>query len=168
MESPWYVRELTHCEVDQNPRFDSVEMPCVVCPVPDASMVSDVVSNVRAERAVIAQEPATDTAHPNTAAQLQRASHDVVASDVRQTIVALLVAKEIGVPGRWLDVYAARKADNEPVYVIIPAPKLKCVIPEELAPLIDRMLDHQETSWILYSEDIDKLLGSGDSKLRAA
>ena len=77
MESPWYVRELTHCEVDQNPRFDSVEMPCVVCPVPEANMVSDIASNARAERAVIAQEPATYTAHPNTAAQLQRASHDV-------------------------------------------------------------------------------------------
>ena len=131
-------------------------------------MVSDVASNATAERAVIAQEPALDAAHPNTPAHLRRASHDVLASDVRQRIVALLLAKEIDAPRRWLDVYAAKAADNAPIYVIIPAPKLKRVIAEELAPLIDRMLDDQETSWILYSEDVEKLLGSGDAKLRAA
>jgi len=143
-------------------------MPCVVCPVPDASMVSDVVSNVRAERAVIAQEPATDTAHPNTAAQLQRASHDAVASDVRQMIVALLAAKEIDAPGRWLDVYPATATGDKPIYVIIPAPKLRRAIAESVASLIDRKIDEQQTSWILHSEDIQKLLGGGGEKLQAA
>ena len=100
-------------------------------------------------------------------AHFEGASHDGVALDVRQAIVTLLIAREIDAPGRWLDVYATRAADNAPAYVIMPAPKLKRVIAEELAPLIARALD-QETTWILYDEDIEKLLRSGDAKVRAA
>src|SRR5690348_15329381 len=41
MESPWYLRELTRCQVDENPRFDAIEIPCVVCPVPDGKAVPE-------------------------------------------------------------------------------------------------------------------------------
>jgi len=168
MESPWYVRELTRCEVDQSPRFDFIEIPGVVCPVSDGMSVSNVVSNATAESTVTNQESATDGAHPNKAAHLQRVSHDVVASDVRQAIVALLVAKEIDAPGRWLDVYAATATGDKPIYVIIPAPKLRRTIAESVASLIDRKIDEQQTSWILHSEDIPKLLGGVGKKLQAA
>jgi hypothetical protein len=165
MESPWYVRELTRCEADENPRFDSIEIPCVVSPAADGKTVPEAI-NAIAGRRVIAQEQ-TDAADKGMLVHLEGASHDGVALDIRQAIVTLLIAREIDAPGRWLDVYAARAADNEPAYVIMPAPKLKRVIAEELAPLIARALD-LETTWILYEEDIEKLLRSGDAKVRAA
>jgi hypothetical protein len=165
MGSPWYVRELTRCEADENPRFDSIEIPCVVSPAADGVTVSEAI-NAIAERQVIAQE-LTDAADKGRLAHFEGASPDGVALDVRQAIVTLLIAREIDAPGRWLDVYATRAADNAPAYVIMPAPKLKRVIAEELAPLIARALD-LETTWILYDEDIDKLLRSGDATVRAA
>jgi hypothetical protein len=168
MESPWYVRELTRCESEQSPQFDFIEIPGVVFPMPDGMAVSNVVSDATLESTVTDQESETDAVHPNKSARLERVSHDVVALDVRQAIVALLVAKEIDAPGRWLDVYAATATGDKPIYVIIPAPKLRRVIGESIASLIDRTLDEKETSWILHSEDIQKLLGGDGEKLRAA
>jgi hypothetical protein len=166
MESPWYVRELTRCEVENNPRFDYIEMPCVVCPAADGATVSEAIS-ATAESQVIAQER-TDAVDKGTFAHVERISHDAVASDLRRAIVALLVARKIDTPGRWLDVYAAAAANDTPAYSILPAPKLKRVIAEELATVLDRALDEQETSWTLYDEDINKLLGSGEQPVRAA
>jgi hypothetical protein len=168
MESPWYVRELTRCEVDQGPQFDFIEIPGVVCPVPDGMAVSNVGSNATAETTATNQESATAAAHPNKSAHLKRVSYDVVASDVRQAIVALLVAKEIDAPGRWLDLYTTTATGDKPVYVIIPAPKLRRAIAESVASLIDRKIDEQQTSWIVHNEDIHKLLGGGGEKLHAA
>jgi hypothetical protein len=91
-----------------------------------------------------------------------------VSLDVRQAIVALLVAREIDVSGRWLDVYASRAADNNVIYVLCPAFKLRSVIAESLAPLINRKLDEQETSWILHGEDIERLLEGSGAKQQAA
>lgn len=165
MESPWYLRELSRCELDESSRFDSIEMPCVVSPLPDGAKLSEV-NNGSTQDGVIAAAP--DASPQSLVAHLQATSHEAVASDVRQAIVALLVAKDIDVPGRWLDVYAGRAADSNVVYVVIPARKLKDVIAESLAPLIDRALGDQDTGWILYSEDIQKLLGRGGAKLQAA
>jgi hypothetical protein len=38
---------------------------------------------------------------------------------------------------------------------------LRGVIAESVTSLIDRTLDEQQTSWILHSEDIQKLLAGG-------
>ena len=46
MESPWYVRELTRCEADENPRFDSIEIPCVVSPAADGKTVSEAINAI--------------------------------------------------------------------------------------------------------------------------
>ena len=64
--------------------------------------------------------------------------------------------------------YATRAVDEDVVYVVIPAARLKRVLSECLAPLIDRQLADQETKWILSSADVEKLLGSDYAKLQAA
>jgi hypothetical protein len=45
---------------------------------------------------------------------------------------------------------------------------LKGVIAHNLAPVIERKLDEQETSWILHGEDIERLLGGSHAKLQVA
>ncbi len=150
LESPWYVRELARCERDQDPRFEATKVPCVVYPV-----VVD---------AAIGETPA-ETAMANTSAQGEPTSIEVVASEVREAIVALLLAKRVDVPGRWLDVYAAPGADNGAACVIIPARRLKGVIAEELGRLIGRTLSVEEKSWLLLSEEIQYVLRSSEAGL---
>ena len=158
MESPWYVRELTRCEVDQDCRFDAIEMPCVVYPVPLGQTVADDATS----------KPSTAKLNSKISARSERPSGDIVAFDVRQRIVGLLLARGIDAPGRWLDVYAAEAGDDRYTYVIIPARKLKRLIATELAALIDRALDDQETRWVLCGEDVEKLLGGRAARLHAA
>jgi hypothetical protein len=147
MESPWYVRELARCERDQDARFEATQMPCVVYPaVADAAI----------------GETQTQAPAPNTSARIQPASS---ASDVREAIVALLLAKRADVPGRWLDVYMAPGMDNGAAYVIIPARKLKGVIAEELSRLIGRTLSAEEKSWLLMSEEIQRILRGSEARL---
>jgi hypothetical protein len=167
MEGPWYARELTRCELDESPQFDWVQTPRVVSPAPDGKRFPET-TGPTAEKVVVTPELPAQNGRKGTRLHSQLKSHDLVALDIRQAIVTLLVAKEIDVAGRWLDVYAASAADNEPIYIIIPAPRLKGVIAESIASLLDRKLDAQETNWILRSDDIEKLLGGGGGKLQAA
>jgi hypothetical protein len=146
LESPWYVRELARCERDQDDRFETTQTPCVVYP-PLAEATSD--------------ETQTETAAPDTPTPVQPESS---ASDVREAIVALLLAKRMEVPGRWLDVYTAPDAGNA-AYVIIPARKLKGAIAEELGRLIGRTLSVEEESWLLRSEDVQRILRSSKAGL---
>ena len=150
MESPWYVRELARCELDQGARFEATQIACVVYPpVADAPI----------------GEARTETRTPNTSAHVQPTPSGVVASDVREAIVALLLAKRVDVPGRWLDVYVAASGDDGAAYVIIPARKLKGLIAQELSRLIGRTLSGEEASWIVQSEEIQNLLRSREAQL---
>jgi hypothetical protein len=110
-------------------------------------------------------ETQAETCVPNTSAQVESASSEVVASDVREAIVALLLAKRVDVPGRWLDVYTAPGAGNAGAYVIIPAQKLKGVIAEELGRLIGRTLSVEEKSWLVPSDEIQHVLRSRQGRL---
>ncbi len=148
MESPWYVRELTRCEVDESPQFDCIQIPCVVSPAPDGKCLPET-TGATGEKPVVALEGVEDTSRAVHLPNAQTAPHEVVALDIRRAIVALLVAREIDVRGRWLDVYATRAVDEDVVYVVIPAVKLKAAISACLASLIDRKLDDQETEWIV-------------------
>ena len=125
MESPWYVRELTRCEVDESPQFDCVQIPCVVSPTPDGTCLPQA---TRGTVEKVAPEVVRESGRKAELADSQPAPHEVVALDIRQAIVALLVAREIDLRGRWLDVYATRALDEEVVYVVIPAARLKPVI----------------------------------------
>jgi hypothetical protein len=158
MESPWYVRELTRCQLGEDTRFDSISAPCVLYPLSHGGTVVDVAIG----------ETGTNDPNSNTPARSERPSRDIIALDIRQRIVALLLAKGIDAPGRWLDVYAAEAVDDTRTYVIIPARKLKHLIAKEIAALIDRTLNDEETRWILYGEEVEKLLGSSAAKLRTA
>jgi hypothetical protein len=156
MESPWYMRELSRCEVDPDPRFDSIEMPCVLYPAPNRRPVANAPFG----------EPRTEICVLDTSAGSDPTSPDVVALDIRRAIVALLLAKKIDVPGRWLDVYVAEEgADNRTSYNIIPTRKLKGLIAEELSPLLGRTLNREEASWVVYGEEVHYLLRGGDAKL---
>ncbi len=155
MESPWYMRELARCEVDPDLRFDSIEMPCVLHPAPNRRPAANApFGEPRTEIRVLAPSADSDPASP-----------DVVALDIRQAIVALLLAKKTDMPGRWLDVYVAEGADDRASYIIIPARKLKGLIAEELSSLLGRTLNHEEASWVVYGEEIHYLLRGGDAKL---
>jgi len=167
MESPCYVRELSRCQADGSLQFDSVQIPCVVSPAPDGQCLPNLARTQKDHR-VIATEVIADREHKADLPDSQTAPHDLVALDVRQAIVALLVAKEINVAGRWLDVYATRAVDNNAVYVVIAAAKLKTIISESLASLIERKLDDQEFKWTLSSAEVEKILGSDNRKIRAA
>src|SRR5689334_11877856 len=167
MESPWYVRELTRCELDESSRFDSVQIPCVVSPAPDGKCAPEA-TVATVEKRKVAPEVVRKSARRAALPDAQPAPHEVVALDIRQAIVALLVAKETDVPGRWLDVYATRAVDENVVYVVIPATKLKAAISECLSSVIDRKFDDQETGWTLSSADVEKLLRSDNAKLQAA
>src|SRR5262245_11252846 len=155
MESPWYVRELTRCDVEESSQFESIQMACVVSPAPDGKCLAGSARTTE-DKPVVA--PKVAAGRKVDLPDSQAAPHELVALDIRQAIVALLVAKEVDVPGRWLDVYATKAVDNELVYVVIPAPKLKAVISESLASLIDRKPDDQESKWLLSSADVEKLL----------
>ncbi len=155
MESPWYMRELAGCEVDPNPRFDSIEMPCVLHPAPNRRPAANAPFG----------EPQTEIRVLDPSADSDPASPDVVALDIRQAIVALLLAKKTDMPGRWLDVYVAEGTDDRASYIIVPARKLKGLIAEELSPLLGRTLNHEEASWVVYGEEIHYLLRGGDPKL---
>ena len=158
LESPWYARELTRCEVDKDYRFDSISAPCVLHPVPEAKPASKLPTD----------EPAIGAPNPSTAAKSAPMPPDIIALDIRQRIVALLLAKGIDAPGHWLDVYAATALDGTPTYVIIPARKLKRFIAEEIVALINRTLDDQEARWALSGEEVENLLAENDTKSRAA
>ena len=89
MESPWYMRELARCEIDPDPRFDSIEMPSVLHPAPNRRPAANAPFG----------EPRTELRVRETAADSEPTSRDVVALDIRQAIVALLLAKNTDVPG---------------------------------------------------------------------
>jgi hypothetical protein len=150
LESPWYVRELARCERDQDGRFETTQTPCVVYP----ALADAAIDQTQAETPAL-----------NTPAHVQPAPS---ASDVREAIVALLLAKRMDVPGRWLDVYMAPGADDAAAYVIIPARKLKGAIAEELSGLIGRTLSVEEKSWLLGSEEIRRILRSSEARLSAS
>lgn len=147
MESPWYMRELARCERDQDARFEATQTPGVVYP----AMADAPIGETQAEPAV-----------PNTSAHVQPASS---ASDVREAIVALLLATRVEVPGRWLDVYMAPGADNGVAYVIIPARRLKAAIAAELSGLIGRTLNVEEKSWLLMRDEIQCILRASEARL---
>jgi hypothetical protein len=92
-------------------------------------------------------------------------SCDVVALDIRQAIVALLLAKKIDVSGRWLDVYVTKGDDDRAVYVIMLARKLQVLMAEEVSTLLGRNLSENETSWKLSHEEIECLLKLSAEKL---
>jgi hypothetical protein len=167
MESPWYLRELSRCEARESLQFDSVELPCVVSPAPDGQGLPDSTAATMEKRRV-APKVVRDSGRRADLPDSKTSLHELVALDVRQAIVALLVSKQINVAGRWLDVYAARGVDGNVVYVVIPAAKLKAIISDRLTSLIERKLDDQETRWTLSPADVEKLLGSDNAKLQAA
>ena len=155
MESPWYMRELASCEVDPDPRFDSIEIPCVLHAAPNRRPAANAPFG----------EPQTEIRVLDPSADSAPVSPDVVAFDIRQAIVSFLVAKKTDMPGRWLDVYVAESADESASYIIIPARKLRGLIAEELSPLLGRTLNREEASWLVYEEEIHDLLRGGDAKL---
>jgi hypothetical protein len=155
MESPWYMRELASCEVDPDPRFDSIEIPCVLHSAPNRRPAANAPFG----------EPQTEIRVLDPLADSAPVSPDVVAFDIRQAIVSFLVAKKTDMPGRWLDVYVAESADDRASYIIIPARKLRGLIAEELSPLLGRTLNREEASWLVYEEEIHDLLRGGDAKL---
>jgi hypothetical protein len=139
----------------------------VVRPAPEETCFSE--SNRAAEEKLkVAPEVVPERERKADLPDLETAPYELIAIDIRQAIVALLVAKETDVPGRWLDVYATRAVDENVVYVVIPATRLKAAISECLGSLIDRKLDDQETKWILSRSDVEKLLGADGGKLQAA
>src|SRR5690242_18032771 len=105
MESPWYLRELTRCEVDEGPRFDCVQIPCVVSPAQEGASFSEP-TRAAAEKLKVAPEVVPEREHQADSPELETAPHELIAVDIRQAIVALLVAREIDLRGHWLDVYA--------------------------------------------------------------
>jgi hypothetical protein len=146
MESPWYVRELARCERNQDARFESTQTPGVVYPAAAAAPIGEALA-----------EPAV----PNTSPHVQPAAS---ASAVREAIVALLLAKRIEAPGRWLDIYMAPGAANGVGYVIIPARRLKAAIAEELSGLIGRTLSVEEKTWLLRSDEIQCILRASETR----
>ncbi len=150
MKSPWYVRELARCERDQDARFEATQVAGVVYPAATNTAVG---------------EPRAENLASNALAHGRAASSEVVAADLREAIVALLLAKRVDVPGRWLDVYGAPSRDNAAAYVIIPARKLKVVIAEELSRLLGRTLHAEDTSWTVANEEIQHILRSSAARL---
>jgi len=110
-------------------------------------------------------ETRVQTSIPDTPAEAEPKASDLVAADVREAIVALLLEKRVDVPGRWLDVYIAPDTDNGAAYVIIPARKLRRVLSEELSRLIGRTLSVEEKSWFVLSEEIENILRSSEARL---
>ena len=149
-ESPWYVRELTRCELDQDARFEATQTACVVYP----AAVDAAIGETRVQTSI-----------PDTPAEAEPKASDLVAADVREAIVALLLEKRVDVPGRWLDVYIAPDTDNGAAYVIIPARKLRRVLSEELSRLIGRTLSVEEKSWFVRSEEVENILRSSEARL---
>ena len=89
MESPWYVRELVRCEMVRDPRFEFIEIAGVAYPQQDRFPTN--------ESAIC--EPRMD-AHATAASDYPKASiRDAFASEVREAIVALLLAKGVEVRG---------------------------------------------------------------------
>jgi hypothetical protein len=149
MESPWYVRELARCERDQDARFEATQMPGVVYPAAAIAAIGE----TRAETPLPAPNTSPCVAPPPSA------------SDVREAIVALLLAKQVDVSGRWLDVYAAPGVDEGAAYVIIPTRKLKGVIAGELSRLLGRTLSVEEKSWLVMGDEIQRVLRSSEARL---
>ena len=144
-KSPWYARKLVHCEVDSDARFDSIEIAQVVYPTPRF-----LVAEARSD------EPLAEISIESCSRK--SGSRDVAALDLREAIVALLLAKNIDKSGRWLDVYSTEDGDAAGAYVIVPARKLRALIAAELALLLEREFNDQQTSWILHREEIDVLV----------
>jgi hypothetical protein len=110
-------------------------------------------------------ETRVQTSIPDTPAHAEPKASDLVAADVREAIVALLLEKRVDVPGRWLDVYVAPDTGNGAAYVIIPARKLRRVLSEELSRLIGRTLSVEEKSWFVRSEEVENILRSSEARL---
>jgi hypothetical protein len=143
-KSPWYVRELTRCEVHSDARFDSIEIAQVVYPTPRF-----LVAGARSDEALAEISGASSNR--------KSASRDVVALDIREAIVALLLARNIDTSGRWLDVYPTEGGGDTGAYVIVPARRLRKLIAAELSLLLGRELNDQQTSWTVNREEIEVL-----------
>src|SRR5690348_16683216 len=110
MESPWYVRKLSSCELDESTQFDCVQIPCVVSPTPDGTCFPEA-TRATVENRKVAPEVVRARGPNADLPDSPPAPHEIVAVDIRQAIVGLLVAREVDVRGRWLDVYATRALD---------------------------------------------------------
>ena len=91
MESPWYVRQLSGCELDEGAQFDCVQIPCVVSPAPDGKCLPEA-TRATAQNRKVAPEVVRESGRKRHVLDSQPAPHEVVALDIRQAIVALLVA----------------------------------------------------------------------------
>jgi hypothetical protein len=85
--------------------------------------------------------------------------------DIREAVVALLLAKNIDTSGRWLDVYPTENGDDTGAYVIVPARKLRALIAAELTALLGREFNDQQTSWTVDREEIEVLVRLGGARL---
>ena len=148
MKSPWYVRELVRCEKVEGSEIDAAKLGSMAFPPTTAAI----------EQEVRRPEEPTESLVIETSQLDLPALGYVLASDVRQAIVGLLLAKQLNTTGRWLDVSVAATGDDGTVYVIIPAPKLRGVIAEELSAVLGRPFSAQENKWTVHSNEVVHLM----------
>jgi len=155
MKSPWYIRELVRCEKVEGSELDAAKLGSMAFPP---------------AKAVIAQE-VRRSEEPTESLLIETSQWDlpalgyVLASDVRQAIVGLLLAKQLNTTGRWLDVSVAATGDDGTVYVIIPAQKLRGVIAEELSAVLGRPFSAQENNWTVHSSELIRLMRGHKAEL---
>src|SRR5690349_3671440 len=82
-----------------------MESPWVVSPAQEGASFSEP-TRAAAEKLKVAPEVVPEREHQADSPELETAPHELIAVDIRQAIVALLVAREIDLRGHWLDVYA--------------------------------------------------------------
>jgi hypothetical protein len=140
-QSPWYARQLVKCEQVSAPSFDRVELPGVVHMGP-----------VKADR--LQRSEAADEAPviPGTL------SGDAAASHIRQSMVAMLLARGVNTPGRWLDVYITRGKNGATAFRIVPARGMRRAIAKLLRHATQRRLEVKDGGWVVSEADINGFL----------
>jgi hypothetical protein len=141
MQSPWYARQLVNCEQVSASRFDRVDLPGVVHMGP--------VNGERVQRSAAAREAPVIPAP---------VCGDAAASHIRESMVALLLARGVNTSGRWLDVYITRGDNGATAFRIVPARGMKRPIAKLLRDATQRRLEVRDGGWVVSEADIDGLL----------
>ena len=154
--SPWYLRELVSCEKVEEGRLNAARVGHMeFAPAKHAAQPGSPRPEKPAQRATTQE---SSDAQPDM--------RPILPSDVRQAIVALLVAQEVTIQGRWLDVSTAASETGDISYVILPTSNLKSAIAKQLTMILDRPFTDGANSWQISRDEARSLVQALASQLQ--
>jgi hypothetical protein len=154
--SPWYLRELVSCEKVEEGRLNAARV---------GHMEFARAKHVAQPGSPRPEKPAQRTTTQGSSGA-QPDMRPLLPSDVRQAIAGLLVAQEVTIQGRWLDVSTAAAETGDISYVILPTSNSKSVIAKRLTEILGRPFTDRANSWQISRDEASSLVRALASQLQ--